>query len=508
MSRRKGEEGMVDYALQPDTRDLPKFPKKRRTSWPKAVFAVLLVILGVSLLGRELYLYLTAHRNRSSAQSTRGETSLSPKHQQALAALIQSRYTHMDDYEKWIPVLYQQKDFPAIEGRVIDLLRERGDEAKAYELYTLYNTLGDIRHDQNKEIELKQNILNEWCDKQADSHIPWLVRGVFLTGYAWHFRGPGWARDVAQDAWPKFEAMLHRARADLEKSYQLNPNDPNSSCHLLIVARGLGLSRDKMERYFQNATSASPFHYGSRYQKLNYLMPKWHGTQQEVNDFAAECMRSSGEHPFMGLVMIASLEESHHRSPQNTNYLGKDDIWPTVGKLYANYFNKYPDDIRRRFFYAYDAYLAQKYDVAIKQFEIIGDRWMEGTSWDSLNIYHRSRAYAYAAYAYTRLPPEQAMIVLKKSIDLDPYQKSSYFKLGTTAAKLGQYDEAEAAYLEALEIDPNSAEAHLLLCQIYEKTNNSRQAKYHGERALQCNPTDQQKKTAKNYIDVSNRGLK
>ncbi len=83
-------------------------------------------------------------------------------------------------------------------------------------------------------------------------------------------------------------------------------------------------------------------------------------------------------------------------------------------KIYENYFIKYPEDIRRRFFYAYDACLARKYDVAIKQFEIIGDRWMEGTSWDSLNDYHRSRAYAYAAYAM-RLPPEQAMVSPKES---------------------------------------------------------------------------------------------
>jgi hypothetical protein len=39
----------------------------------------------------------------------------------------------MDDYEKWLPVLYQQKDFAAIEGEVIDLLKDRNDEARAYQ---------------------------------------------------------------------------------------------------------------------------------------------------------------------------------------------------------------------------------------------------------------------------------------------------------------------------------------------------------------------------------------
>jgi tetratricopeptide (TPR) repeat protein len=319
---------------------------------------------------------------------------------------------------------------------------------------------------------------------------------------------------VPDEAWAKFEAMLHRARIDLEKSHRLNPKDPNSSCQLLVVARGLGLSRDEMERYFQNAISAFPFHYNSHYEKLNYLMPKWHGTQQEMNDFAMECMKSSNKHPYLGLVTIAALEESHYQSPRNKyyffrskSYLGRDDVWPTVEKMYEKFFVKYPEDIRRRFFYAYDACLARKFDVAIKQFEIIGDRWTEGTQWDSLNEYYRWRADAYAIHA-TGLPPEQAMVARKKAVELDPFRTDFCLKLGAAAAKLRRHDEAEAAYLKVLDINPSCAEAHLLLCQIYEKTNDLAQAKYHAEKALQCNPTDQQKKTAKNYIDASNKGLK
>lgn len=470
------DDNISKASLNPIAEPFPPYQnsrKRSRMNWPKTVYAVLFLIFGMSLLAGELYLYLIAPRYRNSAQRAQGEMPLSPEHQRALAALIESRYTRVDDYEKWIPVLYQQKDFSAVENRVIDLLKDRSTEAEAYQLYTLYDTLGDVKD--NRDIHLKQGILDEWCSKQPESHIPWLLRGIFYIGYAWQIRGGGWARDVPKDAWPKFEAMLDRAQADLEKSYQLNPNDPNSSCQLLLVARGLGLSRDEMEKYFQNAISASPFHYGSYDQKLCYLMPKWHGTQQEMNDFAMECLKASSEHPFLGLVTVTALEESHYRSPKsflgrNKNYLGRDNVWPTVVKMYDNYFAKYPEDIRMRFSYACRACLAQKYEVAIKQFETIGDRWMETTSWKSLNDYHLWRAYAYAAYAM-RLPPEQAIPALKKSIDLNPFQKSSYFKLGASATKLGRYDEAEAAYLNLLEVDPNSAEAHLLLSQIYEKKN-------------------------------------
>lgn len=217
-----------------------KSPKKAKTSWPKVAFAILFLILGLSLLGGELYLYLIAPGIRNSARS---EMMLSPEHQQALAALIESKYTRMGDYEKWLPVLYQQKDFQTIERHLTDLSKDRSNEAEAYQLYILYRELGDVKD--NRDIRLKQSILDEWCSEQPESHIPWLLRGIFYTDNAWWIRGGGWARDVPDEAWAKFEAMLHRARIDLEKSYRLNPKDPNSSCQLLVVAKGLGLPRNR-----------------------------------------------------------------------------------------------------------------------------------------------------------------------------------------------------------------------------------------------------------------------
>ena|GEM_PF-223380 len=479
-------------------------PREENKKWLKTAFAIVLLVFSMSFLAWKLYPHL-AYRNQSSTQSTLREVREDPEKERAMAALLETKYSRMDDYEKWLPVLYQQKDFAAVENQVVDLMRDRNDEAKAYQLYALYNTLGDLS--QHRDIGFKRSILDEWCRKQPESHIPWLLSGIFYIHSAWNIRGGGWAKDVSKDAWPKFKAMLEQARADLERSYRLNPNDPNSSCNLLIVARGLSYPREKMEGYFLNATSACLFHFGAHYHKLNYLMPKGHGTQQEMYAFTMECMKFAEEHPYMGLVAVAAFEEVHNRSPKDENYLGRGDVWPTVEKIYNNFFAKYPDDMRRRFFYAYHAYKARKYDVAVREFEVISDRWMEGTSWTSLNRYHKSRAHAYAAYAIT-LPPDQAVINLRKSIDLDPSQKTTYFNLGTFAAKGGRYEEAETAFLKALELDPLNAEAHLRLSWVYGKTKNPAKAKEYAEKALRCSPTEQQRGTARNYIASCNKALK
>jgi len=507
--------GVVSFSPAPEPfSPYKQAPRQGERKWVKAAFAIILLIFSMSFLAWKLYPSLgyrsLAHKhppskNQYSNQYTRRAVPADPEKERAWAALFEAKYTRIDDYEKWVLVLYQQKDFGAVENQVINLLKDKNDEAKAYQLYTLYYRLGDIDHD--KDIEFKKNILDEWRNSQPESHIPWLIRGIFYTSYAWRIRGGGWAKDVPKDAWSKFHSILEQAQTDLEKSYQLNPNDPNSSCNLLIVARGLSYPREKMEEYFKNAVAAYLFHFGAHYQKLNYLMPKWHGTQQEMYHFTMECMKFADAHPYLGLVAVAALEEVHNRSSKDNNYLGRDDVWPTVEKIYSNFFAKYPEDIRRRFYYAFHAYKARKYDAAIRQFEIIGDRWMEGTSWTSLNHYHKSRAHAYAAYAIT-LPPDQAVVNLRKSIDLDPLQKTSYLNLGTFAAKLGLYEEAEAAFLKGIELDPYDAKAHLRLSWIYGKVNNPVKAKEHAEKALHCSPTAEQKMTAKNYIDSCNKVLK
>jgi tetratricopeptide (TPR) repeat protein len=482
----------------------PPAPKQRQKKWLKAVFAIILFVFSMSLLATKLYPYL-AHRNQDSTQNTLRKVPKDPQKERAMTTLLEKKYSRIDDNEKWAYMLYQNKDFDTVEKQIFDLLGQHQEEAKTYELYHLYNNLGDVSKD--KDIDLKKNVLDEWCSKHPESHIPWLVRGSFYIDYAWHIRGSGWAKDVKEDAWPKFHAMLEQAQADLENSYQLNPKDPNSSCFLLIVARGLSYPRDKMEEYFRNAISACPWHFGSHYMKLQYLKPKWCGSWEEMHNFATDCLRFTERYPYLGLVMVEALEEIHFFGTENKNYLGENEVWLTIENVYDIFFAKYPEDIRRRFFYAYHAYHAKKYDVAIKQFEIIGDRWIRDTCWHSLKHYNSCRAFSYSAHAIT-LPPKQAVEHLQKSIDLDPTEKNPYYNLGGFSMMMGQYEEAEKAFLKVIELDPNEGKAYLQLSGLYWRSKNDFiKAKEYAEKALRCDLTGEEKRQAKSCIKSCNQKL-
>jgi tetratricopeptide (TPR) repeat protein len=470
----------------------------------KLTLAIVLLIFSMSFLGWKLYPHL-AYRDQGSAPATLREVPEDPQKERVLSKFLEEKYTRIDD-DKWGPVLYQNKDFDAVEKHISGLLGQSEDEAKTYELDRLYGLLGDVKDD--KDIELKKGVLDEWCARRPDSHIPWLVRGNFYIEYAWHVRGAGRGKEFDKEAWPKCQAMLEQAEKDLEKSWQLNPKDPNSSSDLIVIAIGQGYPKDKMEQYFRNATSVCPWHFGAHANKLDYLKPKWHGSSEEMYDFAKDCLGIAERYPYLGLIMVNALVEIHYFIAKDEDYLGKGEIWTMVEKIYNNFFSKYPQDIRRRFYYAYYAYTAKKYDLAMKQFEIIGDRWMENTCWRSLKQYNRCRAFAYSAHAVT-LPPKQAVEYLKKSIEVDPTERISFFNLGGFSRMMGEHEEAEKAFLRVVELDPQEGKAYLQLSRMYWRDKNDLvKAKEYAEKALTCDLTREEKREARECIRICSKILK
>jgi len=294
---------------------------------------------------------------------------------------------------KWIDALYSRKDFDAVESHLSSLLGSRFDSASMFELYMLYRSLGQVHS--KDDIDRMKGVLDEWCSRHPKSHFPWLVRGYFGIGHAWLVRTEKLARDVPKEAWPVFSELLKNAEADLEKSYELDPGDPNSSCFLMVVARGLSYPREELEGYYNNALNACPWHYGARILKAEYLKPKWHGSKEELFEFAEECFYRSEDDPAMGFPLVDAYSELHYELGEQKNVLGSGEVWPIVQGVYENFLQKHPNDIRRRFFYSYYACRAGKFDIAYDQFEVVGDRWLDWTPWSNLEIYNRNRAYAH-----------------------------------------------------------------------------------------------------------------
>lgn len=376
-----------------------------------------------------------------------------------------TRYRLIDENLKWKKSLYEEKNYEAITQLVTHMLLNN-DEAGSYKLYKFYSSLTEIENE--NEPDIMRNVLNEWCRTDQSDHIPWLMRGVFYYGYAWRVRGGGYAHTVSAGTMEKFHSILKLSRKDLLKAMLLNPEDPNSYCYLIAVAKGLSFSYEEVEKYFKQGTSICPWHFGLYFQKLLYLKPKWHGTLEQMLRFANSCLSLSGQYLYLGFVWVNAYEEVHNHTPDDENILGSDKIWKETKRLYSDFFSRYPDEIHRRFFFAYHAYKAGKYDDAIEQFELIGDRWTGLTCWESLEKYHKARAKTYILKGYELMREKKLYDISRdffnKSITILPTAEGHYYLglanwyAGSSIADINYLTKAEKDLAKAHEMDPGNSE--------------------------------------------------
>ena len=162
------------------------------------------------------------------------------------------------------------------------------------------------------------------------------------------------------------------------------------------MARGLGKPIKESEEIYQKGLAANPYHYGLHMKMFLCLTPKWGGSYQSMMDFSDHCMSLADDYSYLGLIKAYALVEIHKNiAPEKQKYLEEEINWRIVDNVYKRIFRKYPDNILHRFTYASHALLANKNEIAVEQFEIIGDRWHFGNSWSSLESFNRGRGRAY-----------------------------------------------------------------------------------------------------------------
>ena len=375
-------------------------------------------------------------------------------------------YTIIDNERiEWARKLFLEKDFPAVQAHILELLNNDTEDGSV-KLTALYNTLARITD--NKHIEHMLTVLDEWCAKAPENHMPWLARGHFYISWAWSIRGGSWAKDVPKEAWSGFNEKLALAQKDLERSYTINPMDPNSSCYLVTVAKGLGYPKETMEQYYQNGVRACSWHIGLHGGKLDYLSPRWFGSADEMLAFAKESFEKADQYPRLGLMLVRAYADIHKQSKEE-NILGREDVWKMVKGTHERLFNLDPDELRFHFSYAYYAFLAKQYEEALKQFEVIGDRWSEETVWSSLDYYNHSRGLTNHMIGYNLLYKKHLYPVsigyLQSAVRYSP-TAGAYYDLGIAYWYTGNSQQdvslllkAEDALKKALAIKPDHEEA-------------------------------------------------
>lgn len=175
---------------------------------------------------------------------------------------------------------------------------------------------------------------------------------------AWAFRGNGYSNEVTDDGWQGLEEHLTQAATLFERAWNLGPTNTAIPIEMLGVVLSLPSQEARMETWFRRAMDLDPNCYDACHQKAWFLLPKWHGSVEEVLAFGRECVASKtwggrvplvlvDAHQFLADDKATGLKDDHWKQP---------GVWDDVRSAYEKFFQLNPDATSWYPYYARYAY--------------------------------------------------------------------------------------------------------------------------------------------------------
>ncbi len=212
------------------------------------------------------------------------------------------------------------------------------------------------RSPQSAEL-FRQNIEPLFIARWPEEAKAMLLKGRFVVDDAWAARGSGWANTVTEEGWRVFRRRLADAEQDLNRSWELDLTLPETLLEFMRVELGQGRGRARMELWFNRAIVHPRARYDALEQKLWYLQPRWHGSENECLQAARDILKSDG---FKGNcpLQLYRLHESlaKYFEDRRPGYWLEPYVWPDLKAAFERYFALHKTDNGRRHNYILCAY--------------------------------------------------------------------------------------------------------------------------------------------------------
>jgi hypothetical protein len=202
-----------------------------------------------------------------------------------------------------------------------------------------------------------------------------LLEGDYCVKWAWDARGTGLAPTVTEEGWRLFGERLRRAEAAYERAWAADPTCAPAAVEMITVCKGLGRDRDAMEVWFRRAMEADGDSLDACHAKTGYLLPKWHGSVEEVVSFGRQCRDTGNWAGGLPLALVHAHKTLAVNSDDVAAYFAQPVVRRDVESVYRPLLEKFPGALcaRTNFFM-----LAVENDWpdAREQFEALrGDYW-------------------------------------------------------------------------------------------------------------------------------------
>jgi hypothetical protein len=181
-----------------------------------------------------------------------------------------------------------------------------------------------------------------WVEKYPDSPTGHIAHSMVLVQRAWAHRGSGYASSVSENSWRKFRQFIAEARENLEMHKDIASGDPKWYEEMLVIARAEDWDRAKFDKLMNEALDREPVFYQTYFSALQYLLPKWHGGIEEIEDFAQYAVRKTshleGQSMYARIYWYASQTEF-----KNDVFNNSLADWPQMKAGFEDVISRYPD---------------------------------------------------------------------------------------------------------------------------------------------------------------------
>ena len=201
------------------------------------------------------------------------------------------------------------------------------------------------------------------------------VRGHFLIKSAWDARGEGVAATVTPEGHRLHHERLAEAEAALVEAHRLAPDRPEAPTEMLSVCLGLGHARPEMEEWFGQAMRADPDNVQACAHKLEYLHPKWYGSEEEYLGFGWQCVKTGNTTgmvvwtPIPGHLLNVPIpfEITAHVLNRANPYYSEPKVWCQIHTALDLILREHPEKTLLRGTYIRLACVAGKFETARRE---------------------------------------------------------------------------------------------------------------------------------------------
>jgi hypothetical protein len=197
-----------------------------------------------------------------------------------------------------------------------------------------------------------ESVLKSFDGNPAAEALKLTLKGNSLTHSAWDARGSGVASTVTAEGRLLFQKRLRQAEVALEGAWRLDPENPLIATEMLLVARGLGYERDRMEAWFRRAMEADGDCRSACLRKLEYLLPRWHGSAEEARAFGLACLATDNWSAGLPEVLMSAHDTIPASAAVRRLYYRQAHVEDDVEAVFEPLLEKHPEALCARMNYA------------------------------------------------------------------------------------------------------------------------------------------------------------